>query len=339
MLEHFPYRCELSETNEERIFLGKIRAHISASVYTQGRCVLPHRSPRPPHLDGRWSLSVDSSGSRIQRNPQTSLTRTLRSRWGWCLLVLLALFPWAMVSNAHAESVNDLKPTGYVNDFAGVLSPDTRSHLEQLCTEVDQQAHAQIAVVTIKTTGDDTIDDFAVRLEEKWKVGQKGTDRGLLFLIATDDHHYRFEVGYGLEGILPDGKVGSIGREMVPYLREGNYDAAVTMAIQDVANVIAQDAGVTLKTPAENVGPEPQPHPRSAVKDILLALFAIFVLISLFRSGPNGWAGFLLGMFLGNMMGGGRGGGGGFGGGDGGGGGFGGFGGGGSGGGGASGSW
>ena len=147
-----------------------------------------------------------------------------------------------------------------------------------MCTDVDQQAHAQIAVVTVHTTGDDTIDDFAVRLEEKWKVGQKGTDRGLLFLIATDDHHYRFEVGYGLEGILPDGKVGSIGREMVPYLREGNYDAAITMATQDVANVIAQDAGVTLKTPAENLGPEPQPHPRSAVKDILLALFAIFVL-------------------------------------------------------------
>ena len=175
--------------------------------------MLEHRSPRPPRLDRSWSLSVDSSASRIQRNVQTNLTRTLRSRWGWCVLLLLALFPWAMVSKAHAESVNDLKPTGYVNDFAGVLSPDTRTHLEQLCTEVDQQAHAQIAVVTIKTTGDDTIDDFAVQLEQKWKVGQKGTDRGLLFLIATDDHHYRFEVGYGLEGVLPDGKVeASAGR-------------------------------------------------------------------------------------------------------------------------------
>jgi uncharacterized protein len=126
---------------------------------------------------------------------------------------------------------------------------------------------------------------------------------------------------------------------MVPYLREGNYDAAITQATQSVASVIAQDAGVTLKTPAENLGPAPQPHPRNAVKDILLALFAIFVFISLLRSGSKGWAGFLLGMFLGNVMGGGRGGGGGFGGGVGGGGGFGGFGGGGSGGGGASGSW
>lgn len=299
--------------------------------------MLAHGSLRSPWLGRRRGLSGGNSESRIQSKLPSTATRRNRSRWGLCCLLLLTLFPWLTVASGHAENVNDLKPTGYVNDFAGVLSPDTRSHLEQLCTEVDQQAHAQIAVVTIKTTGDDTIDDFAVRLEEKWKVGQKGTDRGLLFLLATDDHHYRFEVGYGLEGILPDGKVGSIGREMVPFLREGNYDAAVTMAIQDVANVIAQDAGVTLKTPAENLEPQPQPHPRSAVKDILLALFAIFVLISLLRSGPSGWAGFLLGMFLGGM-GGGRGGGGGFGGGDGGGG-FGGFGGGGSGGGGASGSW
>ena len=284
-------------------------------------------------------MSRERSWSRIQSQPPSAAARRPGLGRGLCFLLLLALFSWLTVSNAHAEKLNDLQPTGYVNDFAGVLSPATRSHLEQLCTEVDQQAHAQIAVVTIHTTGDDTIDDYAVRLEEKWKVGQKGTDRGLLFLLATDDHHYRFEVGYGLEGILPDGKVGSIGREMVPYLREGNYDAAITMATQDVANVIAQDAGVTLKTPAENMGPQPQPHPGSAVKDILLALFAVFVLISLLRSGSSGWAGFLLGMFLGGMGGGGRGGGD-FGGGDGGGGGgFGGFGGGSSGGGGASGSW
>ncbi|MGH9617307.1 MAG: TPM domain-containing protein, partial [Acidobacteriaceae bacterium] len=105
------------------------------------------------------------------------------------LLVCLAASLW--IPTASAEKVQDLKPTGYVNDFAGVLSPQTRSNLETLCTEVDQQAHAQIAVVTINTTGDDPIDDFAVRLEEKWKVGPKATDKGVILLLATDDHHYR----------------------------------------------------------------------------------------------------------------------------------------------------
>ncbi len=251
-------------------------------------------------------------------------------------LLLLCLAPLLLVRTARAQKVSDLKPTGYVNDFAGVLSAATRSQLETLCTAVDRQAKAQIAVVTIKTTGDDTIDDFATRLEDKWKVGAKGSDRGLLLLVATDDHKYRFEVGYGLEGILPDGKVGSIGREMVPYLRQGNYDAAITLGTQQVAQVIAQDAGVTLQAPAMQVVPERAAHPKLGLRDILLAIFVIFVFISLLRSGSSGWGGFLLGMLLGNVLGGG--GRGGYGGGDGGGG-FGGFGGGGSGGGGASGSW
>lgn len=260
----------------------------------------------------------------------------VRHRWLSLFLSVAAVFLLLSSATARAESVQDLKPTGYVNDFAGVLSPETRSKLEALCTEVDQQAHAQIAVVTIHTTGDDTIDDFATRLEDKWKVGKKGTDRGLLLIVATDDHHYRFEVGYGLEGILPDGLVGSIGREMVPYLRQGNYDAAITLGTQNVAQIIAKDAGVTLQNTVLANVPQRTRHPGVGLRDILFIIFVIFMFISLMRSGSSGWAGFLLGTVLGNILGGG--GRGGFGDG-GGGGGFGGFGGGSSGGGGASGSW
>ncbi len=113
-------------------------------------------------------------------------------------------------------------PTGYVNDFAGVLSPSTKSNLESLCTQVDRQAHAQIAVVTIKTLDNDqSIDEFATALEEKWKVGKKGTDRGVLMLLVMNPRKYRIEVGYGLEGILNDAKVGDIGRAMVPAAQPG----------------------------------------------------------------------------------------------------------------------
>ena len=237
----------------------------------------------------------------------------------------------------RAESIAGLQPAGYVNDFAGVLSPATRSRLEVLCTELDQQAHAQIAVVTVHTTGDDPIDDFAVRLEEKWKVGPKGSDRGLLLILATDDHHYRFEVGYGLESILPDGLVGDFGRQMVPYLRQNDYDDAVTLGVQDVARVIANDAKITLSDAAQTQVQQPA-QPLRLAHDIFLAIVVLVVFLWLMRSGPSGLPGFLLGMLLGNILGGGGGGGGGFDDRDGGGG-FGGFGGGSSGGGGASGSW
>src|ERR1700733_15122974 len=96
----------------------------------------------------------------------------------WLAVVLLVFAPSAVLT---AESVSTLPaPTGYVNDFAGVLSLSTKDNLENLCTQVDRQAHAQIAVVTIKTIdGDEPIEEISSALEDKGKVGGKGTDRGV----------------------------------------------------------------------------------------------------------------------------------------------------------------
>ena len=252
------------------------------------------------------------------------------------------LLLFACSSLVPAERVQDLpKPTNYVSDFAGVLSPETQASLNALCRQVDLQAHAQIAVVTIKSLEGEPIENFATALEDKWKVGKKGTDRGLLLIFATGDRQYRIEVGYGLEGILPDGRVGDIGRQIVPYLRQDNYDAAVTLAMQQIAGVIAADAGVAL-----NAGPRrgpagaraAQPQPLTLGEVVVLGLILLAVIFFLARFGGSGLHGFLIGMFMGGGGGGGwSGGGGGGGGGDGGG--FGGFGGGSSGGGGASGNW
>jgi uncharacterized protein len=250
----------------------------------------------------------------------------------------LSLLVLALSSFLLAERVQDLpKPTNYVSDFAGVLSPETQASLNALCTQVDRQAHAQIAVVTIKSLDGQPIENFATELEDKWKVGKKGTDRGLLLIFAPNDRKYRIEVGYGLEGILPDGRVGDIGRLMAPYLRQNNYDAAVTLAVRQVAGVIAADAGVTLNTGPRRMAP-PQPKPLTLGQVVLLGIVLLLVVLFLARFGGSGLLGFLIGMFMGGGGGGGWGGGGG-GGGDDGGGGFGGFGGGSSGGGGASGDW
>jgi uncharacterized protein len=249
---------------------------------------------------------------------------------------LLLLAPSSLLT---AERVQDLpQPTNYVNDFAGVLTPETLASLNALCAQVDRQAHAQIAVVTVKSLDGEPIENFATALEDKWKVGKKGTDRGLLLIFATTDRKYRIEVGYGLEGILPDGRVGDIGRAMVPYLRQNDFDGAVTLAVQQIAGVIAADAGVTLTAqPRRGPPPVPQAQPLTLGQGVVLGLVLLGVIFLLARLGGSGLLGFLIGMFLGGGGGGGRGGGGGFGGGDGGG--FGGFGGGSSGGGGASGSW
>src|SRR6266849_6313067 len=100
-----------------------------------------------------------------------------------------------------AEKVEELQPQGYVDDFAGVLDAPTQAQLTALCGELDQKTGAQLAVVTIHSLAGLTVEDFAFRLATKWGVGHKGDNRGVLILLAVDDHKYRIEVGYGLEPI------------------------------------------------------------------------------------------------------------------------------------------
>src|SRR5258708_1415863 len=255
----------------------------------------------------------------------------------WLAVVLLIFAPSAVLT---AESVNTLPaPSGYVNDFACVLSQSTKYNLENLCTQVDRQAHAQIAVVTIKTLDNDQpIDEFATALEEKWKVGKKGTDRGLLMVVVMNPRKYRIEVGYGLEGILNDAKVGDIGRTMVPSLSQGDYNTGITLGVQQIARIIAADAGVTLNVtpPVHQYHRQQAPAQISFVQLLLGGGAILLILFFLVKTGNTGLLFFLLGSLMG-------GGGGGYRGrrdGDGdGGGGFGGFGGGSSGGGGASGDY
>jgi uncharacterized protein len=237
--------------------------------------------------------------------------------------------------SAMAEAVKDLpRPTNYVSDFANVLSPETKQEINQLCGQLDHQAHAQIAVVTIKTLDDVPIQDFSVQLWDSWKIGQK--DRGVLVLLAVQDHKRWITTGYGLEAILPDSRVGDIGRQMVPYLRSGDYDDAVSMAVGQISQIIARDAGVTLQPLSRRGPPQRQAVRLSLGQLVIFAIVIFLVILFLARAGGSGLLGFLLGMFLG---GGGRGGWGGGGGGGGGDGGFGGFGGGSTGGGGAGGDW
>ena len=246
-------------------------------------------------------------------------------------LVLTALGAFYSLS-VSAEKVGDLpQPTDYVSDFAHVLSPEAVARLDAVCAELDHsQANAKIAVVTVHSLDGDDAADYANQLEKHWKMGDKdhGANRYAMVFLAVDDHKYRIEVGYGLEGILNDAKVGDFGREMVPLLRANDYDGAMTQAVGEVAQVIADDAKVTLAD--QQAVQEPVPvHHSSGVNWIKLVIILIVILLYLFRV-LGSWG--LFGLWGMGLFGGGRGMGGGGWGGGGGGGGGGGFGGGGAGG-------
>ncbi len=252
-----------------------------------------------------------------------------------------------LACGAVAEPVRSLKPTGYVNDYGQVLDAQTTADLENLCREVDQKTNAQIAVVTVHSLDGSDIESYAVNLFHQWGIGPKGKDRGVLILVAVNDRKYRIEVGYGLEPLLPDGKVGSFGREAVPLLRQENYSQAISLMTTRVADTIATGAGVTLSTRPQR-GPPAEPEPASETSGWNVIEFLFIAVLLLVFVGPIavlflrtlfGFGGRSGRRYYGGGWGGGYWGGGGFSGGGFGGGGFGGFGGGSSGGGGASGGW
>jgi uncharacterized protein len=270
----------------------------------------------------------------------------------FALLVVL-LFAWC--SFAWTEKVGDIHPQGYVTDLAQVIDPATKAKLETLCAEVGQKAGAQIAVVTVDSLDGRTREDYAADLYKQLGVGSKKENRGVLLLLAPKERQYKIEVGYGLEPVINDARAGDIGREMVPDLRSGDYNAAVLLGTTRVAQLIAADKGVQLNGLPAN--PARAPASETPWWIPLLIIVIIFLVVRILsrsargggrgpRSGGGGGSAipwFLLGSALGGRggsWGGGFGGSsGGYSGGGGGFGGFGGFGGGLSGGGGAGGSW
>ena len=228
------------------------------------------------------------------------------------------------------------KPLGYINDLAGVLSAGARQQLEALATELNEKTGAQMAVVTVKSLEGESLEIFVNDLATRWGIGDR-QDRGILLFLAIEDRRSRIEVGYGLEPILTDGRSGDILRAMTPHLQSGNYDNAIALGMVSTAEIIAENAGVTLNVLS---GGRPQNRTvtdsRGGLRRLLPMFFLLPFLLFSRRRGRygrygGGWYG--LPLYGAGMMGRGLGG---F---SGGGGGFGGFGGGGFGGGGASGSW
>lgn len=246
------------------------------------------------------------------------------------LVAILICFSLALAGSSFGATPILNIPENYVVDLAGIIDEDVEGRLNGYLAELEQKTTAQVIVLTILSLDGRSIEEFSMEIaHQRWKLGQKGKDNGALILVALKEKRYRFEIGYGLEGILPDSLTGSIGREfMVPYFKKGDYSRGIFAATLAVTNKIASDAGVTI---TGMPGPTSRPvYKRPGILNSILTICFLVAMAILFIRHP-----FLFLLFMGT----GRrswGGGGGFGGG------FGGFGGGGGGsfgGGGASGRW
>ena len=129
--------------------------------------------------------------------------------------------------------------TGRVTDNADILSKETRRTITESLKAHEQKTGNQITVLTIRSLEGESIEEYAVAVFNAWKLGQKGKDNGILVVVAPNDRRMRIEVGYGLEGILPDGLAGSIIRTiMTPQFKTGNYNGGIQAGIQAIIDVL-----------------------------------------------------------------------------------------------------
>ncbi len=160
--------------------------------------------------------------------------------------VALAILVGAVSPDARAETPIPPPPAGWVTDRAGFLTTATATDLDARLADYARRTGHQVLVYIDHTTGGVPIEDWGVHAFERWRVGRRGIDDGLLLLVFADDHRVRFEVGYGLEDRVPDALAKRIIEEqIVPRIRAGDHDGAIRAGVGAVTAAIGGAAGST----------------------------------------------------------------------------------------------
>ena len=185
--------------------------------------------------------------------------------------VLFAVFLWAVPPWAAAEvAVPPLNAR--VTDLASTLSQDQRAALEQKLAALEARKGSQVAVLLVPTTQPETVEQYAIRVFDQWKLGRKGVDDGVLLVVAKNDRKVKIEVGYGLEGILPDAIAKRvIEDDIVPRFREGDFYGGIRAGVDRIMRVVEGE-----KLPP----PIARSHPQSPIHfgDWIIPLFILVII-------------------------------------------------------------
>lgn len=206
-----------------------------------------------------------------------------------CVLVITIVLLFINISALSAESIKNLPAmNGPVNDLANVISANDKSKLATYLNNLNTNTGIQIAVLTVKNLGGEPISNYAMAVAEKWQLGQKGEDNGVLLLVAVNDRELRIEVGYGLEGDLTDAKSGLIIRNTItPYFKDGDYSKGILAGAQQIAQTVAGEAAGTMDGVVVPSNTEDDDSAGSIV-GIAFGIFFLFVLFGMFNSKGGG---------------------------------------------------
>ena len=198
------------------------------------------------------------------------------------IVLLCSLFAFAQTDNGIPPRPN---PPRLVNDLANVLSPDQEQTLEQKLVAYDDSTSNQIVVVTVKTVGDNAIEDVALGILRQWGVGNKDKNNGIVILAAITDHKIFIATGYGLEGAVPDVTAKSIiDNDIVPNFRQENYyrgfDQATTSVIKAAAGEYTAPSGYAERGRRGNSG--------GGFSKIIIGIIILFIILRMFGGGGRG---------------------------------------------------
>ena len=205
----------------------------------------------------------------------------LNSRSIFFIILFLAI---AHSLLSHALDIPPLR--GRVNDYANLMPANRAQALEQRLEQFENETGHQIAVLTIPSLGGEDIAGFGIRVAENWKIGKKKFDDGAILIVARDDHRLRIEVGYGLEGVLPDAVANRIIQEIiVPRFRDNDFPGGIEAGVEAIMKVTSGE-------PLPETARKRKAASRSYIPLIAPLLLLVFFFFSIFsRWGhPNGWS-------------------------------------------------
>jgi uncharacterized protein len=242
-------------------------------------------------------------------------------RWIWSLMLALLL-----TGQAQAQSLKPVPPLqARVTDEAGMLTPDQRQRLENVLADYEKRTGSQIAVLLVKSTEPEAIEQYGIRVTDAWKLGRKGVDDGVLLLVARDNpkalRRLRIEAGRGVQGVLTDAQSKRILQDTIaPHFRQNDYYGGLVAGVGAISALLDQEKFPAPKAQA------PTPQAGAAQDDgggpgiimsVFLIVIGVVIVRSLFRrrgpyitrAGPGGWhsgfdggtTGFIVGNILGNL--------------------------------------
>ncbi len=187
------------------------------------------------------------------------------------------------------------KPKGYVSDYAGIIDRKDSELISSVARTVEEKTGAEIAVLTVNSISPySSIEEYAVETAAEWGIGKKGKDNGILIVLSKGDRRVRIEVGYGLEGAIPDGMAGEIlDSYMMPLLRNGDYSGGLKNGVLAVASAVADEYKVKIDESALKQIKPPSSYSRRPVRRGI-SLFDIIIFLFIFMGGGR----FFLPLFL-----------------------------------------